>query len=120
MIFEKDLRRARNAARSQGAYLGPSVPTVADAREADFLWAMTEDVDFDKAFFAMFESEGAIRRFFVCELASPAVVEPMVGGRSVFEALFASFGGSEVVDLLPIPLRRALNFRFVAFMVGQY
>lgn len=25
---------------------------------------------------------------------------------------------SEVVDLLPIPLRRALNFRLVAFMAG--
>jgi hypothetical protein len=32
--------------------------------------------------------------------------------------LFTSFGGSEVVDLLPIPLRRVLNFRFVAFMAS--
>lgn len=32
--------------------------------------------------------------------------------------MFTSFGGSEVADLLPIPLRRALNFRFVAFIAA--
>jgi hypothetical protein len=108
----------RKAARSQGAYLGVSVSKAPDAREADFLWVMAEDGDFDEAFFVAAEAEGAIRRFFTCESPSPGVVEPMVADRSMFEALFTSFEGSEVVDLLPIPLRRALNFRFVAFMVS--
>lgn len=32
-------------------------------------------------------------------------------------SLFTSFEANVVVDLLPIPFRRALNFRLVAFMV---
>lgn len=108
----------RNAARSQGAYLGVSVVKAPAAMEADFLWAIAGGVDFDNAFFARVEAEGTIRRFFNCESPLLADVVSMVvaGDRSMLEALFTSLDGSEVVDLLPIPLRRALNFRFVAFM----
>ena len=119
MIFEKDLRRARNAARSQGAYFRVSVSKVPDAREDDFLWVMLEDVDFDNPSFAGAEVEGLTRRLFTSESSSPAAVGPIAGGRVILETLFTSFGGSEVADLLPIPLRRALNFRFVAFIAAS-
>lgn len=33
-------------------------------------------------------------------------------------SLFTSFEANVVVDLLPIPFRRALNFRLVTFMVN--
>ena len=118
MMLEKDLRRVRNASRSQGAYFGVSAAKVPDAKEVDFLWIMAEDLDFDSTFLVGVETTGAIRRFFAFESPSPAEVESVVADRSMLEALFTSFGGSEVVDLLPIPLRRVLNFRFVAFMVG--
>ena len=39
--------------------------------------------------------------------------------KSVGRLLFTSFEVREVVDLLPIPFSRALNFRFVAFMMGK-
>ena len=120
MIFEKVLRPARNAARSQGAYFGVSVASVPDTREADFLWVMAEDVDFDNGFLVGVKAEGTMRRLFACESASPGVVELTLADRSTFDALFTSFDESEVVDLLPIPFRRALNFRFVAFMAVQY
>ena len=100
--------------------MGVSVSKVPDAREEDFLCVMVEDVDFDNPFFAAAKSDGTIRRFFTCESPSPVPVAPMAGGTSILEALLTSFGGNEVADLLPIPLRRALNFRFVAFIAGRY
>ena len=119
MILEKDLRRVRNASRSQGAYLGVSAAKVPDAREADFLWVMAEDLALDNTLFVGVDATGAIRRFFAFESPSPADFGSMVADRSMLDALFTSFGGSEVVDLLPIPLRRVLNFRFVAFMLDD-
>jgi hypothetical protein len=109
--FEKDLRRLRNAARSQGAYLGVSTAKIPDAGEADFFCVMADRmlvglVDFDRVFRVEFAER--MRRFFACESASPREF------RSTLEA--SSFDVKEVVDLLPIPLRRAWNFRFVAFM----
>lgn len=99
--------------------MGDSVVKVSDAREADFLCVEAEGVGFEDVFFVATEAEAASRIFFDCESTSLADVELMVVGWSVLEALFTSFGGSEVVDLLPMPLRRALNFRFVAFMTVQ-
>ena len=46
---------------------------------------------------------GVVRRFFVRR-------------EGVLESLFTSLELTEVEDLLPMPLRRALNLRFVAFM----
>lgn len=124
VMFENVFRRARNAVRSQGAYLGVSLVNDADAQEADFLWVIVdrrvaEDEVFDKVFFLVVEAEGIMRRFFASESASPVAVKLFVA-KSTLEALFTPFDDNEVVDLLPIPLRRALNFRFVAFMAGEY
>lgn len=55
--------------------------------------------------------ESLIRRFFACESLSPVEIT------STREAF--SLDANEVVDLFPIPFSRALNFRFVAFMVGM-
>jgi hypothetical protein len=55
------------------------------------------------------EEKFAIRRFLVCESALVVDVESA--------ALLASFEETLVVDLFPIPFRRALNLRLVAFMV---
>ena len=79
---------------------------------------MFEDVGVNNPSFAGAEVEEITRRLFTSESPSPAAVGPVAGGLSILETMFASFGGSEVADLLPIPLRRALNFRFVAFIAG--
>lgn len=39
--------------------------------------------------------------------------------KSALGVLFSSFEESEVVDLFPIPFRRALNLRFVAYMAAK-
>lgn len=53
---------------------------------------------------------GVIRRFFACV---------SVDVPSALETLF-SFEAREVVDLLPMPFSRVLNFLFVAFMAAHY
>lgn len=106
MRFEKLFRRFKKAARSQGAYFGSAVT----ASEADFLCAIViveETVDLENGEWEAGIEVGVIRRFF----ARLSVAVP-----SGLEALFTSFEEREVVDLLPMPLRRALNLRFVAFM----
>ena len=109
MRFEKLFRRFRKAVRSQGAYLGSAV-TGFVAREIDFWCAIDMDDAGDLEVEVRVEG-GVIRRFFARE--SAVVVE------SSLEALFTSFEDREVVDLLPIPFRRALNFRLVAFMTEE-
>lgn len=96
--------------------MGASVPKVPDARDDDFLWVMFEDVVFNNPVLARAENEGTIRRLFMCESPSAEVLWPAGTGGSMLEILFTSLDGSEVADLLPIPWRRALNFRFVAFI----
>lgn len=60
------------------------------------------------------EIELLVRRFLDC--ASGLVGED----KSVWEVLFTSFADArEVLDLLPIPFSRALNFLLVTFMVRE-
>jgi hypothetical protein len=98
-------------------YLGGSVAVAAVARDVDFLRGMAFDDGLAKSrdlncevFCDDIELESLIRRFFAWESGSVADV------KSVREALFTSLEDNEVVDLFPIPLSRALNFRFVAFI----
>jgi len=114
--FENELRRLRKAARSQGAYFGASAVRAPDAVEADFWWCMVgfaEIAVFKKGILPEVEAEGVVRRFFACESASPIEV------KSTLNPLLTSFDDNEVVDLLPIPFRSALNLRFVAFIANN-
>jgi len=98
-------------------YLGDSVVTTAVARDVDFvcgiafveLLVKSLEVTCD-VFWDDIESELLVRRFLACESGS------LAGVKSVREALFTSLEDKEVVDLFPIPFKRALNFRFVAFI----
>lgn len=109
MRFEKLFNLFKKAARSQGAYLGSAV-TAFVAREIDFWCAIVTAEDAGNLEVAV--EGGVIRRFFVCVSLEVAV-------ESGLETLFTSFEDNEVVDLLPMPFRRALNLRFVAFMARE-
>jgi hypothetical protein len=102
--FEKDLRRLRKDPRSQGAYLGVSVANAPVASEADFLWVLADRLLVGVVDLAVLRLgvrfEEIMRRFFACESAS------LAEGKSRLDALFTSVDDNEVVDLLPIPLRR--------------
>jgi len=99
----------RNAVRSHGAYFGGSDVRASDAVEADFLW-FAETVDFGKGALLEAEADGTSRRFFACRSTSAEELK---------STLLTSFDDNEVVDLLPIPFRSALNFLFVAFIVAR-
>lgn len=83
------------------------------ASEADFLCDMVAEEDLGSWELGVRVEIGIIRRFF----ARLSIEEVDVS--SGLEALFTSFDDREVLDLLPMPFRRALNFRLVAFMAGK-
>ncbi len=98
--------------RFQGAYLGSAVAALV-ARECDFWCAI---VDVEDSWYLELDVEvsfgGVIRRLFIIGSRSLDVL-------SGLEALFPSFEEREVVGLLPMPFKRALNFRFVAFIMPE-
>ena len=96
--------------------MGVSSDNTPVATEEDFLCDMLDSlfcngVPFSTGTRDGLEMEELIRGFLFCESALPAV-------EFTFEALFTSFDDSEELELLPIPPRRALNFRLVAFMAS--
>lgn len=97
--------------RSHGAYFGVSPDPAGPTIDPIFLSLIVGgDLELRSEGFDSFDEEkSAIRRFLVCKSALVVDVESA--------ALLASFEETLVVDLFPIPFRRALNLRLVAFMV---
>jgi hypothetical protein len=124
VILENDFRRFKNSPRSHGAYLGVSASSVAVAVDADFLCGIDAAADSFVARVFTAENvgesigvEGLVLRFLDIE---DVLSMSSVDVKSTLDVLFTFFWEeSEVVDLLPIPLRRALNFRLVTFIAGR-